>query len=171
MYKLLVFIVIGFIFTDLRAQNEINKTTIDTVKMQEILIGTCDRNALMMPLFAEYWTLNYDPYLPNSEHIEKLIAYSGTYRVLVVFGSWCGDSQDQLPRFFKIADLIGLKSIEMIAVDRKKTAPGLEEQLMPLTIEKVPTFIIYVGDTEIGRIIETPQTTLEEDLLRILEKL
>lgn len=171
MYKQIVFIVIGLIFADIKAQDVINRTTIDTTKMQEILIGPCDRNALFMPLFVEYWDLNYESYEVKPELVEKLNAYTGSYRVLIVFGSWCGDSQDQLPRFFKIADMIGLDNIELIAVDRKKSAPGLEEQIIPLNIEKVPTFIVYIGDTEIGRIIETPQTTLEEDLLRILEKL
>jgi hypothetical protein len=35
-------------------------------------------------------------------------------------------------------------------------------------IKKIPTIIIYRNNTEIGRIIETPHTTLEKDLLDIL---
>jgi len=35
-------------------------------------------------------------------------------------------------------------------------------------IELVPTFIFYDGDTELGRIIETPQTSIEGDLLKII---
>jgi hypothetical protein len=40
-----------------------------------------------------------------------------------------------------------------------------------LNIERVPTFIIMNEGIEIGRIIETPEETLEADLLKILQNL
>ncbi|MCU0370461.1 MAG: thioredoxin family protein [Bacteroidales bacterium] len=48
-------------------------------------------------------------------------------------------------------------------VNRDKEA-GLVETIN-YNIQKVPTFIIYRKGREIGRIIETPYTTLEKDLL------
>lgn len=36
-------------------------------------------------------------------------------------------------------------------------------------IERVPTFIFYKNESEIGRIIETPVETLEKDILNILK--
>ncbi len=47
----------------------------------------------------------------------------------------------------------------------KKAAPGLIDEL---EIEMVPTFIIMNGNKEIGRIVESPVNTLEEDLVEIL---
>jgi len=44
--------------------------------------------------------------------------------------------------------------------------PGMD--ISALKIERVPTFIVYDGIKELGRIIETPAETLEEDLLMIL---
>ena len=37
-----------------------------------------------------------------------------------------------------------------------------------LGIQRVPTFIIYKNNIESGRIIETPKTSLEQDLVNIL---
>ena len=39
-----------------------------------------------------------------------------------------------------------------------------------MNIERVPTFIIYRGEKEIGRIVETPKKSLERDLWNIVKK-
>jgi hypothetical protein len=36
-------------------------------------------------------------------------------------------------------------------------------------IERVPTFIVYGDGREIGRIVETPEGSLEEHLVKILK--
>ena len=87
----------------------------------------------------------------------------------MVLATWCGDSKDQVPRFFKIMDEISNSKIdvsEIICLDRNKTAPDFDNE--KYKIEKVPTFIIYPGEKEIGRIVETPKISLEEDLLQII---
>ena len=43
-----------------------------------------------------------------------------------------------------------------------------QDELHGYEIEYVPTFIFYREDKEIGRIIETPILSLEEDMLAIL---
>jgi hypothetical protein len=58
--------------------------------------------------------------------------------------------------------------IDIIAVDRKKQASDVD--MTPYSIEKVPTFIFYKNGKEVGRIIETPHTTLENDMQLILKK-
>ena len=61
------------------------------------------------------------------------------------------------------------ENLKMICVDRDKKAEGTE--VGDLNIEFVPTFIIYKNDEEVGRIIEEPKVTLEEDLKQILFKI
>jgi len=89
--------------------------------------------------------------------------------ILVVFGTWCSDSRREIPRFYKIIDNIGVNEsdIKLVAVDRKKTAKG--DLLGTIVIEKVPTFFFYENGKEIGRIIEVPTLTLEEDILNTLK--
>jgi len=82
-----------------------------------------------------------------------------------VLGTWCSDSQEQVPGFFKVLDKIRFdkKNVQMIAVDSAKEAGIID--LVNYNIQKVPTFIIYRKGREIGRIIEKPYMTLEKDLL------
>ena len=59
-----------------------------------------------------------------------------------------------------------VEKTEIICVDRdRKDSSG---EVDSLNIELVPTFIFYRDGDEIGRIIETPQQSIEEDTYRIL---
>ncbi len=90
--------------------------------------------------------------------------------VIVFFGGWCSDSKREVPRFLKLADLAGFppEHIRFYALDRtKKSDDGMTDLWH---IERVPTFIFLVHDSEIGRITESPATTMEADVLAILAK-
>jgi thiol-disulfide isomerase/thioredoxin len=88
--------------------------------------------------------------------------------VLVFYGPWCGDSRRQVPVFVKIVEKAGIPGgqIRYYAVDRsKRSRDGLTGQY---GIEKVPTFIFLREGKEIGRVVESPTTTLEGDIVSIL---
>ena len=68
----------------------------------------------------------------------------------------------------KILDEMGWSEnqVQMIMLDKNKTSGnGLEKDK---NIHHVPTFVVYKKMQEIGRIVETPIETLEEDLFNIL---
>ncbi|MGB3841143.1 MAG: thioredoxin family protein, partial [Bacteroidales bacterium] len=90
----------------------------------------------------------------------------------IVIGTWCSDSQEQIPKFYKIINLLEYdeNKILLIGVDKKKQAREYESLVQSLNIEKIPTFIFYKDEKEISRIIESPETTLEMDMLKILNK-
>ncbi|WP_449435026.1 hypothetical protein [Pedobacter steynii] len=70
----------------------------------------------------------------------------------------------------KIADALPIdkQDITFICVDRAKKAEyGLLENL---NIDRVPTFIIYDHRKELGRIIEKPVISIEEDLVLMLSR-
>ncbi|APF19350.1 thioredoxin family protein [Caldithrix abyssi DSM 13497] len=123
-------------------------------------------------LFYDYpdWKTEYASYVPQNEIIAKLKQIEPRGRVLIFLGTWCPDSEREVPRFFKILDAAGLSSklpVEMWAVDRKKSLPN--ELPQKYHIEYVPTFIFEINNREIGRIIESPEALyLEEDVLNIL---
>ena len=100
--------------------------------------------------------------------IEMIRQARGGVHVLVFMGTWCSDSKREVPRFLRIADSTGMTSQDyaLYALDRSKISPeGLERQYQ---IERIPTFIFLRGNKEIGRIVESPRTTLEGDILTIL---
>jgi thiol-disulfide isomerase/thioredoxin len=96
------------------------------------------------------------------------------YRFRVFFGSWCGDSKREVPRFLKLLDLLGVQgeSRELIGVGNKDTvykrSPAGEEE--GLGIFRVPTFIILKNGKEINRITEFPVRSLERDLFSIVNE-
>ena len=163
------FVLILFLTTTTGFSQDVNKVEYSERVGGMILIGECNRNVFTMEPFQEWYNFEYEEYTPEQTVIEKLkkqINY--VLRIKIVMGSWCSDSQREVPRFYRIMDDAGIpdEKVELISVNRDKVVPGMD--ISALKIERVPTFIVYDGIKELGRIIETPAETLEEDLLRIL---
>lgn len=91
--------------------------------------------------------------------------------IVVVLGTWCPDSRRELPRFMKIIESLGYDAdrIRFIGVDSYKEAPV--DDYDSFDIDRVPTFIFYHQKSELGRIIEYPEASLEKDMLVILSRL
>ena len=109
-------------------------------------------------------------YVSNETVIEALKPLLRDKQITIVWGDWCGDSLLHVPDFYKILSEAGFpeKEITLIDVDRDKKA--ITGSIDDLNIVSVPTFIIFDGDSELGRIVESPVETLEEDLLALLTK-
>lgn len=149
---------------------DMNKITIDEKSEKPMLIGHCTREAFTDTSFAWWFNSNYDMYEINEAVIDELNPNPEEITITVVLGTWCSDSKREFPRFLRIMDLIGfpMKNINIIAVNRAKVTEG--DDVKDLDIKFVPTFIVYKNQVEIGRIIETPAATIEEDLVAILKK-
>lgn len=148
-----------------------NKELEDPVIRRAILINNCTRHGIVtFPEMKERYEAGYRTYKIDPAILDRLKSLPFNKRITIVLGTWCGDSKLQTPHFLKIIDALGVNEgdTEIIGVDStKKTEYGLLDKL---NIERVPTFIFYEEDQEIGRIVESPQTTLEEDILAILLK-
>ena len=144
---------------------ELNKKIIDPRLNKEILYGYCDRAGIEKGEFGKVFDEYYQIYEPDKAVLDQLKLKKEGVEILIILGTWCSDSQEQVPKFFKILDKIKFnrKYVQMICVSRDKEA-GLIETVN-YNIQKVPTFIVYRKGREIGRIIETPYITLEKDLL------
>lgn len=150
---------------------EMCQRVFDEKSQTEILLGTCTRGGLLACAFIEDYNIEYPAYQPNDTVVNQLKELIGGLKCVIVLGTWCGDSKEQVPRFFKIIDQTGVQfdQLEIFCVDRTKEAPGMEIKAI-YNIEKVPTFIFYQNDNEIGRIIETPKNSLEKNWLEFLTK-
>lgn len=140
----------------------------DTKTKYKILVGLCERPDLYDPSLGFYYDWEYKDYSPDSACLKELARLPKDYNIVIVLGTWCGDSREQLPRFLKLSDLLQIDSgkLKLIGVDRQKQAVTMD--ISHLNILRVPTFIFFRNDKEIGRIIETPQISLEKDMLNIL---
>jgi len=151
---------------------EVNKKIIDPNSNKEIILGHATFDGLKASdLFGHVFTKEYTEYQTDKSDIERFSKALKKTRIKIVMATWCGDSKEQVPRFYKILEAAGYntKKTEIICVDRKKNAGNID--ISELDIKLVPTFILYKKGKEIGRIIETPVETLEKDLSKILNTL
>ena len=134
----------------------------------EVLLGRTRASAILA--ISEAWQNGRDSYEPNAEDIRVLAALRSPATLDVYFGSWCGDSRREVPHLLKILDLAAPRDLRVrfYGVDRAKKEPA--RLVTRARIERVPTMILSVGRREVGRIVETPQSTLEHDLALLFER-
>jgi hypothetical protein len=147
-----------------------NKVVIDERSEKPMLMGVTTREAFSDTAFAWWYNSQYDLYEIDTTLINQFRTELADTDILIIMGTWCSDSRREVPHFLKILDYAEYPEdrFRMISVDRGKTAEGID--ITELNIEYVPTFIFFRNDEEIGRIIETPKRTLEEDISEILEE-
>jgi len=134
------------------------------------LLGDFQPSRFFNPPHSSWYVNGYRDYHPDQAFMEELQeADISDMTITIVLGTWCPDSRREVPRFMKIIDLWGFpeEKIRFIGVDIDKVAPL--QDYMELGIERVPTFIFYKNNSEKGRIIEVPVTSLEQDTRNILK--
>lgn len=145
----------------------------NTKAPEPIIYGTFNIQQLEVAPYASWYKTGYEKYNTHTETLKQLqqVKTKG-YRIQVFLGTWCGDSKREIPHFVKVLNQMQfpLQQVQFIGLGGSdslyKQSPTGEEKA--LGIFRVPTFIVYQNNTEIGRINEYPATTLEGDLLKIL---
>jgi thiol-disulfide isomerase/thioredoxin len=102
--------------------------------------------------------------------VDELSKMAGEYQFIVFAGTWCEDTRDLLPKFYKVLVDAGIdfRAVTIFAVNRDKEALNIERTLYSIT--RVPTFIVMHQFREVGRITESVSTSIEQDLLDIIRK-
>lgn len=135
------------------------------------LLGYISPGMFLNPPHSDWYVRGREDYNPDETVIGQLRESIGDdLSILIVMGTWCPDSRREVPRFMKIVEKTGfpVERIVFVGVDNTKLAPvgGFDT----LNIERVPTFIFLRNKVEAGRIIETPVTSLEQDMQSILTR-
>jgi thiol-disulfide isomerase/thioredoxin len=146
--------------------------TVNYSDQETWLLGYFNRRQLTWEPHSVWFMTGYDNFLPGTEAINNLLKIDrDDLTIKIVMGSWCPDSRREVPRFMKILDIwqFPAEMITFIGVDNAKLSPVGEYD--KLDIQRVPTFIIYKKNIEIGRIIENPVTSLEQDMVNILTRI
>jgi len=114
------------------------------------------------------WKSFVDGYSPRLDVISRLQEVPEVVRVEIYLGAWCPDCRQHVSAYLKIMDMVRNPMIRTtytgLPRDRAARGPYTEGK----NIERIPTFIVFLRDQEIGRIIETPALSVEEDLWNIL---
>jgi thiol-disulfide isomerase/thioredoxin len=135
-----------------------------------ILNGPVEKSYLNNPKLFPWFYYGYKAYQPKDSILNLLKPEVSKLGFLIFAGSWCGDTQKEIPAFYKVADLIGVKDnqIQLIMVDRNKQTHFIKTSV--LGIKPVPCIIIYKDSVEIGRFIESSKLSMEEDLYQIINQ-
>ncbi len=94
-------------------------------------------------------------------------------RLKVFIGTWCGDSKKWVPQILDYLKSQGMSEDqwEIIALHNSdslyKQGPQQEEQAY--MVHRVPTFIFEEEESEIGRIVESPITSVDIDIAQIVK--
>ncbi len=159
---------------------ELETTAVEIEGRGTVLFGNVTRTDITTHISE--WDTEYFDYAPDSETVGKLEDKMLDVDIKIVLGTWCGDSRREIPRLWKILEEIGypVDDVEMMAVgsSRFTVKMGIDQELLDWSdavkeyyaAERVATIIFYRDGEELGRIEETPEGTLEEDILKITEK-
>ena len=115
------------------------------------------------------WRFVMEGYQPNANAVAAIKASATETKVTLLYGTWCPDSKNYVPRLIKALKLAANDKIQvkLVGIDNQFHEPV--DAVQPRQITNVPTVIVERGGHEIGRIVETPAAkTMEEDLAAIL---
>lgn len=150
-----------------------NQLSFDS-KGNPMLLGISTKEKLEAAPYGEWFNKNYSDYRLDSGIAEKIKPNLSGKNFVIFMGTWCGDSRREVPRMFKLLDYCGIQSskIQLVMVNVYdsvyKQSPTHEER--GFNIHRVPDLLVFDGKKEIGRIVESPVISLEQDLFDIIEK-
>lgn len=134
MKKICIYLMINCLWLQPLLAQHLNQVITDTTLLTEVLIDTCDRDGLSGPVFGAFYQQEYATYSPDSEIIQQIDQQLNNYHLTIVMGSWCSDSQEQVPRIYKILDQLHFpgNQVTLICVDRKRKP-------------SMPTFSVWIS--------------------------
>lgn len=120
--------------------------------------------------FFSWLKTGSEKYKPDTNAVKYLKKHLGGYEMIVLLGTWCEDSQNLIPKLYKVLQASGypMSKVTLYGVDRAKTAKYVEHRLYKL--DRVPTIILYNNHNETGRIVETVKKNIETDLVQLIHK-
>lgn len=136
----------------------------------EQLLGRLTEEALSSPPFSTWYVKRVEQYAPNRQ-ILKQIRNLDDYEIEIFFGTWCGDSRREVPKFIKTLHELDFPGNQLSIIglnrtkDQYKQSPNGEE--VGKKIYRIPTFVFYKDGKEVNRIVEFPVVSLEKDILTI----
>lgn len=152
----------------LMAQQQVEFDTVPSDTEGEIIYkGTCAFTDIsVLPAFN--WEANVAAYEPDVTSIAVLRDKLPAYQLVVFLGTWCEDSHRLIPQLYKVLEATGypLEQVQLEALDRDKK--GKDNREVQYEVLFVPTVLVLQDGVVIGRITETVQQSVEEDLLKML---
>ena len=133
------------------------------------LVGEVGIAEFQQQPYKQCFDKNYSVHAIDLEILEDLQSLLTDVSITVFMGTWCHDSQREVPALLKILDAISFDKnrLRIIALSLNKDTPGKIET--DFGIKRTPTIIFSRNQKEIGRFVEYSQKSLEQDIRAILK--
>ncbi|MFT5755964.1 MAG: thioredoxin 1 [Alteromonadaceae bacterium] len=129
----------------------------------QVMVGKVSQEQLMKD---EHFVLSSAENILSVEKIQQIKRWPAGLHIDIYFGAWCHDSQREVPKMLHILNENKDISTQLIALDYNKSDPqGLAASM---GIKYTPTFIVSLGNKELGRIIERPIQDLVTDITEMV---
>jgi thiol-disulfide isomerase/thioredoxin len=138
----------------------------------KIISGKIDRSILESDTSFAWFKENMKWGEAEPSAVEAFKKNADKFTLVVVSGTWCHDSNNLLPKLYRLMDKAGYpeSKVLLIAVDRSKHAYKHFEQKYSIT--NTPTFIVMQNGKEVGRVTEYGKTgDFEKELGQIISGL
>jgi len=101
---------------------------------------------------------NYLNYSPNMSLVKQSQSFLSDVLITVFLGTWCHDSQREVPALLKILDTAAFnpENIRIVALSLDKNTPSKIEG--PSNISRTPTFVFYRAGRKLSATLNRPDT-------------
>lgn len=161
-------ITFALLFGLLSVQAQLKDRTFERANGSINLLGIATLERMKEEPFGEWYQESHEEYQVNDS-----IQFQLPDSITIFMGTWCGDSRREVPRFIKILEAkeFDMEKLKIICLNtgfqNYKQAPEREEA--GVDIHRVPTFIFHNEEkAEIGRIVEEPVVSLEQDFSDVM---
>lgn len=133
-----------------------------------IIVGIQERTTLESEPYKKWFEESYKQHTLDTATVNTIKQSLSEATITVFMGTWCEDSQREVPAFYKVLDLAGIdaSAVKLITITEGKDAP--EDLIKANGIEYVPTIIFEKDGVELGRIVEYSIFSMEKDMEKIL---
>jgi thiol-disulfide isomerase/thioredoxin len=166
----------------------VNMNAITELKWKDLISPTMSPDDYLQK-YGDKIESNFKSYEPNEDilgEIKTLLKNNDEKLKIISLGAdWCPDCNKNMPRMIKIIKSMGSDDMDMrilygimVSAHHKKDEVVWHKKRSPpeaidpkFALKKIPTFYFFKNNGDlIGTIVENPKSTLEEDILEILEK-
>ena len=164
-------LIILFVGCGSKQQKPLPTSPVKASSGEMILLGKINKANLQTSNHTPWFKQDYQSIsIDDPQWIENLKPYLGGLRIKVFMGTWCEDSQREIPHFFKLLQALEFdqKHVDMYAMSEEKTTPENYER--GWEIYNLPTIIFLKYGNEINRFVEFPVNSLESDITKIIKR-
>lgn len=120
----------------------------------------------------EWFQPRYNQYHPDAALLKEFgsLMKKHDYTINVYMGTWCHDSQREVPKLYKVLNDIDfdMSKLSVVTVNYSKKVPNVTPEVAKkLAVHHVPTIIFYENGQEVERFVESARVSLLKDLISI----